>query len=341
MKKTIALALWIFIYTHSHAQYTNLVLEGGGMKGLAYSGAIEVLDSLSITPQIQRIAGTSSGAMNGLLLAIGYTGKEITYLNIKTNFGKYNQVGIPVISGIFRLRNHYGYYKTDRFMEDLAIAMQAKGFDSETTFMDLHQKRLSHSNLKDLFITGTNLTDQKLEVFSYLTYPSMKIIDAVKISISIPFYFEAIFMQPDGSIIQKKEATDETKIMTDGGIVDNYPFHIFDSLAYVNNQEYSYYVCNDKTLGLKLEIDSSQQQLSPQKITRQNQFMSSFSHLSSETRNRRFLGKQQLEQTIFINTQGFNPKIRRISKSDKVKIIKCGYSATLKYFETKNLLLDR
>ena len=55
------------------------------MKGLAYSGAIEVLDSLGVTPQIKQVAGTSSGALNGLLFSIGYRGKEITQLNLEKN----------------------------------------------------------------------------------------------------------------------------------------------------------------------------------------------------------------------------------------------------------------
>ena len=333
LKKSILISTLYFLQLNAYSQYTNLALEGGGMKGLAYSGAFEVLDSIGITQHIERVAGTSSGAMNGMLISIGYSGKEITHLNLTKNFGKYSQVGIPILSGLIRFYRTYGYYKTDRFMVDLAQAMRYKGISPDITFIELHKLRSSNPKIKDLYITGANLTDQKLEVFSHRTYPNMKIIDAVKISISIPLYYEAIFMQPNGEIIDKKNADQNTKVMTDGGVIDNYPFHVFDSLVYLNDGQNSYYLCNEKTLGLKLEGDSSQKSMANHVISNQKDFFVAFSHLSSETLNRRHLGKQQFDQTIFINTQGFNPKIRRLNEKKKREIIRYGYQSTIRFFE--------
>tara|TARA_B100001059_G_scaffold110625_1_gene110758 strand:+ start:4194 stop:5237 length:1044 start_codon:yes stop_codon:yes gene_type:complete len=333
LKKSILISTLCFLQLNAYSQYTNLALEGGGMKGLAYSGAFEVLDSIGITQHIERVAGTSSGAMNGMLISIGYSGKEITHLNLTKNFGKYSQVGIPILSGLIRFYRTYGYYKTDRFMVDLAQAMRYKGISPDITFIELHKLRSSNPKIKDLYITGANLTDQKLEVFSHRTYPNMKIIDAVKISISIPLYYEAIFMQPNGEIIDKKNADQNTKVMTDGGVIDNYPFHVFDSLVYLNDGQNSYYLCNEKTLGLKLESDSSQKSMANHVISNQKDFFGAFSHLSSETLNRRHLGKQQFDQTIFINTQGFNPKIRRLNEKKKREIIRYGYQSTIRFFE--------
>jgi len=75
LKKLIVIATLILAHLGAYSQYENLVLEGGGMKGLAYSGAFEVLDSMGIINNINQVAGTSSGAMNGMLISIGYTGK--------------------------------------------------------------------------------------------------------------------------------------------------------------------------------------------------------------------------------------------------------------------------
>ena len=38
--------------------FTNLVFEGGGVKGVAYGGVLEVLDQQGILNQIQNVAGT-------------------------------------------------------------------------------------------------------------------------------------------------------------------------------------------------------------------------------------------------------------------------------------------
>ena len=46
--KTLSFLFLVLTSSMVKGQYTNLVLEGGGMKGLAYAGAFEVLDSLGI-----------------------------------------------------------------------------------------------------------------------------------------------------------------------------------------------------------------------------------------------------------------------------------------------------
>lgn len=331
MKYVFTFILIAFSYV-SHAQYTNLVLEGGGMKGIAYAGALEVLDSLGISDSIERIAGTSSGAMNGLMYALGYSGKEIRHLNLNTNFGKYNQVGFPLIGGLIRVKKTYGYYKTDKLIEDLGKVMAAKGFSPDLTFEELYIAHQSGKNVKLLYLTGANLTDQKTEVFSHETYPTMQVLDAVRISISIPMYFEAVFMQPDGSLVEKNDADSTTKIVVDGGVLDNYPFFVFDTLVTVNSGDNSYYKCNIHSLGIKLETDSSMLDIATRTIGKTGDFMGAFSELSSEHLNRRHLGPQQKLQTIFINTHNFNPKLKRQKKATKLRVMQYGRKAVFEYF---------
>jgi len=333
--KTLSFLFLVLTCSLVNGQYTNLVLEGGGMKGLAYAGAFEVLDSLGISNTIEQIAGTSSGAMNGLMFALGYTGKEITHINLNTNFGKYNQVGIPLIGGLIRLKRTYGFYKPDRFIEDLGKLMQAKGYSPDLTFEQLYQAKKEGKPVKLLYITGSNLTDQKAEIFCHENYPKMRLLDAVRITISIPVYFEASFMQPDGHLIEKKDADSTTKVMVDGGILDNYPFFVFDTLVTVNNGNHSYYKCNVHTIGIKLETDDSEEEIAPHSIATTKDFMLASGKLGSEYLNRRHLGDQQKAQTIFINTHNLNPKVRRIKKSVIHDVMDYGKDATIHFFKSK------
>ncbi|MDB4161430.1 patatin-like phospholipase family protein [Bacteroidia bacterium] len=333
--RTLFILLFSLGITQANAQYTNLVLEGGGMKGIAYAGAFEILDSLGISDSIERIAGTSSGAMNGLMYSLGYTGKEIRQMNLITNFGKYNQVGVPLIGGLIRVKRTYGYYKTDRLIEDLGTIMQMRGFSRDLTFSELYQAKEAGRNIKLLYLIGVNLNDQEIEIFSHETYPNMRVLDAVRISISIPLYFEAIWMQPDGKLIEKRDADSTTKIMADGGILDNYPFYVFDTLVSVNGGANSYYKCNIHTLGIKLETDSSQVDISPKSIRKTSDYLSATGLISSEYLNRRNLGRQQMAQTIFVNTKNFNPRIKRQNKTIKIKVMNYGKEATLEFFNSQ------
>jgi predicted acylesterase/phospholipase RssA len=54
---------------------TALVLAGGGAKGFAHIGVIQILDSLGLRPDL--VVGTSSGAIAGALYASGFSGVQI------------------------------------------------------------------------------------------------------------------------------------------------------------------------------------------------------------------------------------------------------------------------
>ncbi|MGE3527532.1 MAG: patatin-like phospholipase family protein, partial [Gemmatimonadales bacterium] len=57
---------------------TALVLSGGGAKGLAHIGVLQVLDSLGVRPDL--VVGTSMGAIVGSLYASGYSAHQIDSL---------------------------------------------------------------------------------------------------------------------------------------------------------------------------------------------------------------------------------------------------------------------
>ena len=52
--------------------FRNLVLECGGVKGIAYVGALQVLEEKGILPDILRVGGTSAGAINAVMLGLNH-----------------------------------------------------------------------------------------------------------------------------------------------------------------------------------------------------------------------------------------------------------------------------
>lgn len=55
----------------------NLAFAGGGAKGLAYAGVLEVLEKKGALANIKRVSGTSAGAIIGMTAALGFTSKEV------------------------------------------------------------------------------------------------------------------------------------------------------------------------------------------------------------------------------------------------------------------------
>ena len=63
-------------------RYRNLVMEGGGVRGIAYGGALQELQAQGILPHIERVGGTSAGAIQAALLAVGYAPDAIVEVSI-------------------------------------------------------------------------------------------------------------------------------------------------------------------------------------------------------------------------------------------------------------------
>ena len=79
-----------------------------------------------------------------------------------------------------------------------------KGFDPRMTFSELYT-----NTKKRLVVTGTNADEMYVEYFCYVNRPDMRVIDAVRISISIPWRFTSPLMEGCRWI--------------DGGTMDNFP----------------------------------------------------------------------------------------------------------------------
>src|SRR5688500_5664598 len=88
-----------FILAQPPDTVKNLVFEGAGVRGIAYCGVIQELESKQMMDNIERVGGTSSGAIVALMISLGYSGKEIENIILKTNFKKFNDGQFFFIGG--------------------------------------------------------------------------------------------------------------------------------------------------------------------------------------------------------------------------------------------------
>jgi NTE family protein len=165
------------------SQFRNLVFEGGGVKGIAYVGALEVLEEKAILSDIKRIGGTSAGAINAVLLGSGYTNAEQLEIMSKLDFNKFLDDSFGVVRDTERLLTEFGWYKGDFFREWIARLVQAKLGSANITFTEF-----SEATNRDLYLMETNLSTEFGEVFSAEHTSTMRIVDAVRISMSLPLF---------------------------------------------------------------------------------------------------------------------------------------------------------
>jgi len=224
--------------------FKNLVFEGGGVKGMAYSGAMEILAEKGILQKIERVGGTSAGAINSILVGLNYSVDDMKEVLWKLNFNDLmdNQWGL--IEGLPRLAGKYGWYKGDFFRRWIGEIIRRKTGSSEASFADIDAQK-EQKGFKDLYIIGTNLSTHFSEVFSNEKTPHMPVADAVRISMSIPLFFAS------------KRAGRRGDVYVDGGVLANYPVKLFDREKYVqeNKRSTDYYEAHNKKLqekGIKI-----------------------------------------------------------------------------------------
>ena len=86
--------------------FENLALEGGGVWGIAYAGAVEELEKAGVLGGIKRVAGTSAGSIVALLLALGFDSNDISKIVAQLDFTKFMDH-----HSIKQLFSNYGLYQ--------------------------------------------------------------------------------------------------------------------------------------------------------------------------------------------------------------------------------------
>jgi NTE family protein len=309
----------------------NLAFEGAGIRGIAYAGVIEVLEKNDKLKHVQKVGGTSAGALTALMVSLGYTSAEIGDIISSTQFRKFNDGRFMFFGGVARMNNVYGWYRGDAFTKWTEKIIEEKTANPEITF-----EELSSQGFKDLYITATSLSQQKLVVFSKENYPRMKVKDAVRISVSIPLYFRAVFVDSQGTVYKKPGKEQQLDVMVDGGIIGNFPITIFDSFATdsANNQ---HRIPNYQTIGVRIDSDQQIQhdagsrELVPVQIRNLNDYMSALYILVIENLNRHELTDEDWARTIAVSSVGISPRVKRMSKEQKERLIQSGRDYTLKY----------
>jgi NTE family protein len=301
--------------------YKNLVFEGGGVKGVAYGGALEVLEQSQITPQIERVAGTSAGAITATMVSLGYTAAEFIEIMMGLDFSKLEDGG--ELGGPLRLVEHYGWFKGDYFLNMMESYVQRKAGSGRATFRDL----AAGGGFKDLHVFGTNLSRQAVEEFSSQTTPDVAVADAVRISMSIPFFFEARSYAGD--------------VYCDGGVLNNYPISAFDEQYTAEDPETGNAVLhrtpNAETLGFHLD---NHEQPKPHPIDNLKRFTGGVFDALLDIQDILLKSNPGDElRTVFINDLGVKTTDFQLSDQTKWDLIAQGRVATAKYLsETRQPL---
>ena len=176
----------------------TLILSGGGIKGISLVGALEALYEKKYMDSINTILGTSIGSIIGFLIIIGYTPEQLYHILINTNLKQFYNIDIC------NFINNFGIDNCDNIEKFLVKLINDKGLSKDITFANLYEIKK-----KRLIISTTCINNMTTEYFDHLSHPNESIINTIKMSIAIPFFFCPSEINKD--------------IYVDGSIIDSFP----------------------------------------------------------------------------------------------------------------------
>ncbi len=324
--------------------FRNLVFEGGGVKGIAYSGALNVLEEKGVLGSIERVAGTSAGAINAVLMSLGYTPEETKGILSELNFNNFMDDDWGIIRDSKRLIKDYGWYKGDFFRDWMYKLIAKKIGNPFASFAELKKK-----GCLDLYLVGTNLSTRFSTAFSAEHTPRTRVADAARISMSIPLFFKAV---TDG----------RGDCFVDGGVLNNYPIKLFDREKYLladvlsrhgrktpyyaevnqgldKQRTSSPYIYNKETLGFRLdsgqEIAVFRDGTEPVHHPIEDFFDYAWSLIDTvmESQQNQHLHSDDWHRTVYIDTLGVKTTEFDLTDDKKGALLGSGENGTRKYFK--------
>ncbi|HYX85127.1 MAG TPA: patatin-like phospholipase family protein [Gaiellales bacterium] len=203
----------------------DAVFEGGGVKGVALVGALEEFAAHGYTTW-RNVAGTSAGAILASYIACGHSAEEAMAVVAEAPYHDFEDWGRggEILGGGLNLIREHGLCHGEAFRVWLDGMLEGK------TFADVRNEDGS-TRLK---MIATDITRQKMlvlpeDLVDYrdratgrpIDAQTFKIADAVRMSMSIPYFFAPVHMisAEDGHDCQ----------VVDGGVLSNFPVWLFDA----------------------------------------------------------------------------------------------------------------
>jgi len=302
--------------------YENLVFEGGGVCSFAYCGAISELEKMGILQKIKCFAGSSIGALFAGLLAADFTAREIWEVQTIINFGD--------LSNKYDVSNAFNLFKNLGVNSSSGIRKQINAILSTRINKDETLSGLFKKTGKELVLVSCCLNTEKAVYFHHATHGSVKVIDAIIASMSIPVFFRPL----------QVSLFNEDYSFVDGAIVDNYPIWIFNDMdaLYKNNLTIDRKHVNPLTLGLKLNShgEKSNDSNSKTPVTNIIDLLYLICNILTGVVDSNNYSDKYKEQTIKISHSDIYFLDLFITKDQISQLVKNGIDGVKKYFSNSS-----
>ena len=187
----------------------HLVISGGGPSGFLTYGAASYLAKKGFwaLADIKSIYGCSIGAYLGVVFSLGYEWDWLDDYFIKRPWEKVILNSTVHLVDIYKQK---GLINDTFFIEGIKPLLTAKDISVDITLAEFYA--LNHIELHFYTIDINAEQLEKIDV-SYKTYPSLSLIKALQMTMSVPIIFHPVC------------AADTQSCFVDGGFLNNFPLN--------------------------------------------------------------------------------------------------------------------
>ena len=193
-----------------------LLFSGGGIKGLVYPRVIKALEELNMIKNIEVFVGTSIGSLVIAMFLLGYSSLEMEHFLINFDISSLKSIDFLIFL------KEYGLDKGDKMEFLIRRLIEAKNLSKEITLMDLYK-----ITGVEFIVTTVNLNRLNISYMSYKNHPDLPLIKAIRMSISIPFFYTPVKYKGE--------------LYVDGACIDNYPISLFEDKL---DETLGFYICS-------------------------------------------------------------------------------------------------
>ena len=194
----------------------NIVFAGGGMLGIGFTGILKYIDEHKIYDKIKNILSVSAGSLFGLFLLLNYRYDEVEDVIITINCDKCCDINLD---SFLSLHDTKGLTDCEYLYNYVKDVINRKTNNPDITLSEVYKLYG-----KSFLVGVTNITKDRYEILCHNTHPDLKLVDAIRMSISLPIIYEPILLDGD--------------LYIDGGVIDSFPIDFFDPTS--NNFNYLY-----------------------------------------------------------------------------------------------------
>jgi predicted acylesterase/phospholipase RssA len=272
----------------------HLVFAGGGPRAVSFLGAIEVLHKHNMINNVKHYWGNSAGALMAACMSLNTSPKDFRRIFYDMDFTKFRDFDI---NNIMSFSTRWGLDSGDAFTRNIKSVLETlKPGSSKYTLQEL----------PGLHITATDLTDTKLVVLDSKSFPSMKLVDALRASTSLPFFYVP-FRNPVNN-----------HMYVDGAISCNFPWELLSK--------------EEQNDAIGFDFCTTDRAREPSSLSEFIPAIMNFRKRSSDIKDPIEIHRN----VIVLNIKGFPTWHLALTKEDRDELVKIGVESTSKWITSRS-----